>query len=79
MRNKFHVGAVGKRIAIANIPRDPELSPTEALELAAYLVATAIPLQPGDAADALQRFHGMLADAAEDDAVAEAARAAEGG
>lgn len=66
MRNKFHVGALGKRVQIQNISSEPELTPSEALELAAYLVATAIPLSPGEADTVLDTFIKMIGDAAED-------------
>lgn len=66
MRNKFHVGAVGQRVAVQNISKEPELSPTDALELAAWLVATAIPLRAGDAADELGKFLKMVGDVAAD-------------
>lgn len=63
MRNKYHVGAVGKRVAIQNISREPELTPAEALELAAWLAATAIPLRAGDVQAELGAFLRMLGDA----------------
>ena len=75
MRNKFHVGAVGKRVQIANLPREPELPPRDALELAAWLVATAIPLGDDDAGDALDSFIGLVAEAAEDTDLSAAAEA----
>lgn len=78
MRNEFHVGAVGKKVRIANMAPDPKLSPQEALELAAYLVATAIPLLPGDADTELQGFFGMLGDASESDDLSKAIRAERG-
>ena len=62
MRNKFHVGAVGRRVEIKNLGREPELTPTEALELAAWLVATAVPLRPGDSAAELAAFLKMVGD-----------------
>jgi hypothetical protein len=65
MRNKFHVGAVGKRVTIENISREPELTPSEALELAAWLVATAVPLQPGDVGENLRAFLRIVADVSE--------------
>lgn len=73
MRNRFHVGATGKRVAIANLAKEPELTPDEALELAAWLVATAVPLRPGDVGEELKRFLGMVADA--NDGLADAVRA----
>jgi len=76
MRNRYEVGAVGKRIAIHNLPPRPELSPRESLELAAWLVATAAPLVPGDAAAVLGQFHKLLGDASEGTDLEEAARAA---
>jgi hypothetical protein len=75
MRNKFHVGAVGKRVQIQNIGREPELTAAEALELGAYLVATAIPLRGGDAVAELGGFLRLLEAAAEDSPLAEAVRA----
>jgi hypothetical protein len=73
MNNKFHVGAVGKRVAIQNLAREPELTPQEALELAAWLVATAVPLRPGDVGEELKRFLNLVADA--NDGLAEVVRA----
>jgi hypothetical protein len=64
MLNRYDVGAVGKRIAINNLAPRPEFTPREALELAAWLVATAVPLMPG-VADGLEVFHKFLADASE--------------
>lgn len=75
MRNTFHVGATGKKVAIRNISREPELTPAEALELGAWLVATAIPLQAGDAATNLQKFLQKLEDVAGDGDLGEAVRA----
>jgi hypothetical protein len=65
MQNRFSVGAVGKTIEIANLAPRPQLRPREALELAAWLVATAAPLLPGSAAAVLGEFHKMIGDAAE--------------
>jgi hypothetical protein len=52
------------------------LTGREALELAAWLVASAGPVMPGDASATLQLFHRLLVDAAEgsdmEDAVAAA-------
>ena len=76
MRNRFEVGAVGKRVEIHNLPPRPELSPRDALELAAWLLATAAPLMPGDASAVLGQFHKLVGDAAEDTDLEEAARAA---
>jgi hypothetical protein len=64
MNNRFKVGAVGKRIAIGNIQPEPELTPREALELAAWLVATAVPLMHGEPPAVLELFHRMIVDAA---------------
>jgi hypothetical protein len=63
--NQYSVGAVGKKVQINNLAQRPTLTPKEALELAAWLVATAIPLHAGDASDGLKRFHKLLGDAAE--------------
>jgi hypothetical protein len=76
MRNDFAVGAVGKKIEINNLAQRPRLSPREAMNLAAWLVATAGPLMPGDAAASLGEFHKMLGDAAEGTELEDAARAA---
>jgi len=76
MKNRFEVGAAGKRVAIHNLPPRPELTPREAFELAAWLVASASPLMPGDSAEVLGQFHKMLGDAAEGTDLEEAARAA---
>jgi hypothetical protein len=73
MRNKFHVGATGKRVAISNLAKEPELTPDEALELAAWLVAAAVPLLPGDVGEELKRFLNLVADANE--GLADAVRA----
>jgi hypothetical protein len=63
--NQFGVGAVGKKIGISNMAPRPSLTPREALELAAWLVATALPLMPGTVGAELVRWHRMLADAGE--------------
>ena len=63
--NQFSVGAVGKKIQILNLAQRPSLTPKEALDLAAWLVATAAPLVPGSATDVLRQFHKLLGDAAE--------------
>lgn len=74
--NQFGVGAVGKKVHISNLAERPRLTPKEALELAAWLVATAAPLMPGDAATVLGQFHKLVGDAAEGTDLEEAARAA---
>lgn len=63
--NQFAVGAVGKKIQINNLAPRPMLTPKEALELAAWLVATAVPLMPGSAGSELAMWHKLLADAGE--------------
>lgn len=63
--NQFGVGAVGKKVHINNLQAQPRLAPKDALELAAWLVASAAPLMPGDAGDVLTSFHKLVADAAE--------------
>ncbi len=73
--NKYAVGAVGKKVQINNIAPRPTLTPKEALELAAWLVAVAAPLMPGSAAATLDSFHKQVADAAEGTDLEEAARA----
>jgi hypothetical protein len=73
MINRYDVGAVGKRVAIANLPRRPELTPKEALELAAWLVATAAPLMQGEPSDVLGQFHKMIAAAGDGEGIAVAA------
>ncbi len=73
MINRYQVGAVGKRITIGNIAREPELTPREALELAAWLVATAAPLMHGEPSAVLGQFHKMVGDAGEGDGIAAAA------
>lgn len=65
--NQFGVGAVGKKVEINNLAPRPRLSPKEALNLAAWLVAAAAPLLPGDAGAVLGQFHKMVADAADHD------------
>lgn len=74
--NQFAVGAVGKKIQISNLAPQPILTPKEALELAAWLVATAAPLMPGDAAAVLGKFHKLVGDAAEGTDLEAAAREA---
>jgi hypothetical protein len=73
MINRYEVGAVGKRIAIANLAPRPELTPREALELAAWLVATAAPLMHGEPTVVLGEFHKMIAAAGDGDGIAAAA------
>lgn len=63
--NQFGVGAVGKKIQITNLAPRPTLTAREALELAAWLVATAAPLAPGNAAEVLARWHRQLAEIGE--------------
>lgn len=62
--NSFGVGAVGKKIHISNIAPQPSLRPAEALNLAAWLAAAALPLMPREAAVELGNFVKMLGDAA---------------
>ncbi len=62
--NQFGVGASGKRVRISNLAREPSLQPREALNLAAWLVATAVPLMPGDSAAELGKFVKQLLDVA---------------
>ncbi len=54
--NQFAVGANGKKISINNLAPQPRLTPKEALELSAWLAATALPLMPGDAGAELGKF-----------------------
>jgi hypothetical protein len=72
MRNKYQVGAVGKRVEIGNISSRPELTPNEALELAAYLVAVALPMMSGETDELLHQFMGKVADASDDPEVSKA-------
>lgn len=72
MRNKFEVGAVGRRVSIGNLPARPELTPREALELAAWLVATAAPLAQGEPADVLSEFLKLVGDAGDEETSAAA-------
>lgn len=74
--NQFGVGAVGKKVHINNLAPQPRLTPKDAIELAAWLVATAAPLMPGDASAVLGQFHKQVADAAEGTELEDAARAA---
>lgn len=76
VRNKYAVGAVGKKVTIHNLAPQPELSAREAFELAAWLVATAAPLMPGDANAVLGQFHKMVGDAADGTELGAAALAA---
>lgn len=71
--NQFGVGATGKKVSISNISPRPTMSPKDALELAAWLVATAIPLRPGEAAAELGAFLRLVQDAADEDSPLEAA------
>lgn len=64
MINRYQVGAVGKRVSIGNLAPEPQLTPREALELAAWLVATAGPLMHGEPSAVLGQFHKMIGDAA---------------
>jgi hypothetical protein len=73
MRNRFQVGAVGRAVQIGNLPRDPELTPSEALELAAFLVASAAPLHKEDAGAVLGKFLKMLGDVGSEELAAAAA------
>jgi hypothetical protein len=76
--NQYAVGAVGKKIEINNLANRPRLTPKEAIELAAWLAATALPLQPGDALAELGKFVkrvGEIAGESGEDALAEAVRA----
>ncbi len=76
--NQYAVGAVGKKIEINNLATRPRLTPKEAVELAAWLAATALPLQPGDALAELGKFVkrvGEIAGESGEDALAEAVRA----
>ena len=74
--NQFAVGAVGKKVSINNLAPQPRLTPKEACELAAWLLATAAPLMPGSASSVLEHFHKLVGDAAEGTDLEEAARAA---
>ncbi len=67
MINRYKVGAVGKRVSIANLAPQPELTPREALELAAWLTATAAPLMHGDPAAVLGQLLKMVAEVGDDD------------
>jgi len=73
MINRYRVGAVGKRVTIGNLAPEPELTPREALELAAWLVAASAPLMHGEPAAVLGQFLKMIADAGEGEGIAEAA------
>ena len=75
--NQFGVGAVGKKIQISNIAPRPTMTPKEALELAAWLVATAVPLRPGEASAELGAFIRLVVDAADDGSPLAIAAAAE--
>lgn len=77
MNNQHGVGAVGKKIQISNLAPRPTLTPKEALELAAWLVATAVPLRPNDAAAELGAFIRMVMDAADEGSPLAIAAAAE--
>ncbi len=64
MTNEFQVGAVGKKIRIGNLAPQPSLTSRQALELAAWLVAAAAPLEKGSAGEVLDKLHGLIGDAA---------------
>lgn len=68
LRNDFGVAPRGRRVQVAaatveGVPMD--MTPHEALELAAWLVAIAAPMHQGTVTDALNAFHSALAEAAE--------------
>lgn len=73
MINRYKVGAVGKRVSIGNLAPEPELTPREALELAAWLVATAAPLMHGEPSAVLGQFHKMIGDAGDGEGIGAAA------
>jgi len=75
--NQFGVGATGKKVQISNIAPRPTMTPKEALELAAWLVATAVPLRPGEAEAELGAFLRMVEAASDDDSDLAAAVRAE--
>ncbi len=70
MRNRYGVGAVGRKIHISDL--NLECSPEEALELAAWIVASAAPLTK----EGLERFLKLVGDAAEGTDLGKAALAA---
>lgn len=74
--NQFGVGAVGKKVQISNLAPSPSLTPKEALNLAAWLVAAAAPLMPGESGAVLAAFHKTIAEASEGSDLEVAARAA---
>ena len=63
--NRFAVGAVGKKVEINNLPARPRLTSKEAIELSAWLLATAAPLEPGTANEVLGKFHKLVAEVGE--------------
>lgn len=77
MMNQFGVGATGKKIQISNIAPRPTLTPKEALELAAWLVATAVPLRAGEPVAELGTFLRMVEQASDEDSPLAAAVRAE--
>ena len=75
MANKFGVGAVGNKIAIMNEVGD-RLTKSEALNLAANLVARALTLKgAGDVTKELESFLELVGEVAEDESVQAAIRA----
>jgi len=78
MLNRFSVGAVGKKVEINNLAPRPRLTAREAIELAAWLLATAAPLMPDNADAVLEQFHKLVGDAGEGTDIEDAARAALG-
>lgn len=74
MRNKFGVGQVGKRIAIVN-DMPSQISPDDALNLAAHLVTCALTAKGGDPQSHLEQFLSDVAEAAEGSEIADKIRA----
>jgi len=62
--NQFGVGATGKKVQITNLQPQPRLEPRQALNLAAWLAATALPLMPGEPVAELGNFIKLLGDVA---------------
>lgn len=70
MRNRYGVGAVGRKVHISEL--DLKLEPKDALELAAWLCAASAPLTRGG----LDEFLKLLAEAGEGTELGGAALAA---
>ena len=82
LRNDYGVSPKGRSVQISGLSMHapdvaaPVMTPQEAIELAAWLVATAVPMHRKDTAGALDEFHAALAEVAEGTELGTAAVAA---